>query len=120
LHLSFIQTFSIVKPILLGRFKVRTRSYIYSLEDEAHAEILAFHWHPDTTLEITFPHLHICQGAGERIRQEIRDIHFPTGRIAFEEFGELLLKEFNVVPERRDADVILRHNLKRFKAHRTW
>jgi hypothetical protein len=120
LYLSFVQTFSIIKPLVLRRFKVRTRSYIYSLENEQRAEIFAYHWHPETTPEIKYPHMHICQGAGEKIRQEIRNIHFRTDRIAFEEFCQLLIKEFAVVPERDDSEAILTKNLKKFADHKTW
>ncbi len=120
LRLSFIQTFSVVKPVLLGAFKVRTRSYIYILEDEAHREIFGFHWHPEETPEIPFPHLHIYDGAGAQIRPEIRDIHFRTDRMAFEDFSLILLNNFQVVPERDDARKVLNESLARFKKHRTW
>jgi len=120
LRLSFVQEFSIIKALWLGAYKVRTHSYYYGLEDEHHAEIIAFHWHPDTTPQITFPHMHICAGAGDRIRPEIRGTHFPTSRISFEEFCLLLLREFHVVAERSDSERVLEENFLKFKNHRTW
>jgi hypothetical protein len=120
LRLSFIHTFSVIKPLLLGSFKVRTRSYLYIIEDDAHREIVGFHWHPETTPEIPFPHLHIYEGAGAAIRQEIRNIHFRTDQTAFEEFALMLVDYFDVVPERSDAAEVLRNNLRRFKEQRSW
>lgn len=59
----------------LGAYKVRMRSYLYIIEDNGHREILGFHWHPEAKPDVPFPHLHIYEGAGHAIRQEIRDIH---------------------------------------------
>jgi hypothetical protein len=102
---------------MFGNYKVTTRSYLYALEDEHYHEIIAFHWHPDA--EIKFPHLHIGHGAGLQIRQEIRNIHFVTARMAFEEFCQLLIKEFRVVPQRQDAAMVLDQNLEKFRQHKT-
>jgi hypothetical protein len=118
LRLSFIQTFSVGKSPFFRRFKVTTQSYFYALENDAQHEIFAFHWHPES--ETKFPHLHIGHGAGNQIRPEIRNIHFQTARVAFEEFCQILLKEFGVVPERSDAEKVLSHNLDKFKDRKTW
>jgi hypothetical protein len=105
LRLSFVQTFSIEKP-LLGGYKVKTRSYFYAVEDENSAEIIAFHWHPETPDTVPFPHLHICHGAGSKIRPDVRNVHFRTDRIAFEDFALMLIRdgeEQNVaLPDTRD------------------
>jgi hypothetical protein len=120
LYLSFVQHFSIIEPaVRLFRYKVKTRAYYYGLENAAHKEILMFHWHPETTPENAFPHFHIGSGAGD-FRPEIGDIHFPTSRIAFEEFCLLLINEFGVIPERSDAKIVLERNLSQFKKHRSW
>lgn len=118
LHLSFIQRYSIEKH-LLSPFKIKTRAYMYTLEDENHREILGFHWHPEAS-EVRFPHLHIYEAAGQKIRPEIRKIHFHTDRVAFEEFCLILLRDFAVEPERDDAEAVLISNCAKFKAHRTW
>ena len=120
LNLSFIQQFE-VRKTLLGLWKVTTRSYLYSVEDEAGQEIIAFHWHPDSgDSPIHFPHMHICHGAGVSIRPEVRNIHFRTDRIAFEDFALILIDDFHVVPDRDDARAVLEANLGKFKAHRSW
>lgn len=119
LHFAISQGYSIVKRLLIG-YKIQTRSYAYTLENEEHREILAYHWHPEETPAIPFPHLHICSGAGDRVRQEILDIHFKTNRFAFEEFCQLMIKEFKIIPHRSDTDKVLAENLKKFQAHKSW
>lgn len=120
LYLSFQQSFHIEKKTLLNRFKVCTREYIYGLEGEKGEDILQFHWHPETTPTVPFPHLHIRSGAGKQIRAEILKIHFRTDRVAFEDFALLLIDEFGVEPERTGARQILAANLKRFVDNRSW
>lgn len=111
LYLSFAQRFSIIKHFLL-RYKIQTRAYYYGLEDQSNNEIIAYHWHPETS-RFQFPHFHLRHDV-------IGKIHFPTGRIALEEFCQLLITEFQVVPERADAMEVLAGNLKKFKDHKTW
>lgn len=84
------------------------------MEDQDHKEILAYHWHPETT-ETQFPHFHVRQGA-----DWLRSVHLPSGRIAFEEFCQLLIDEIGVTPERKDAKKVLEANLALFKKHKTW
>jgi len=119
LHLTFVQDFSVIEPLLLPRFKIKTHAYFYGLEDGNRTEIIAFHWHPVATPAIQFPHFHVRQGAG-KLRPEIDKIHFRTDRVAFEEFCQLLIDEFDVIPERSDAKQVLENNLKLFKTHKTW
>jgi hypothetical protein len=119
LHLTFVQLFSVERRSVLP-YKIRTRAYHYMLEDEHRSEILGFHWHPESTPDIQFPHLHICGAAARDLRSEIRDIHFKTDRIAFEEFGLMLLRHFEVEPERNDAESLLMRNLDLFKRYRSW
>lgn len=121
LRIEFQQTFHVEKRALI-RWKVCTREYIYSVIDDKDMEILAFHWHPETTPDdpILFPHLHISEGAGRSLRQEIKDIHFRTDRVAFEDLALMLIEEFDVVPERSDANSILKANLKKFRDYRSW
>lgn len=119
LHFALSQGYSIVKKLMIGH-KIQTRSYFYTLENEEHREILAYHWHPEETPAVPYPHLHICSQAGDHIRQEILDIHFRTDRFAFEEFCQLMIKEFGVVPTRPDTDAVLAESLKKFTDHKSW
>jgi hypothetical protein len=120
LYLSFLQSYSIHK-MLLGNYKVKTLSYMYAIENEFGHEIVAFHWHPESDVEtVTFPHLHIGYGAGDRILQSVRDSHFPSARVSFEEVCHLLIDHFDVVPLREDAKDVLAENHKLFVTHKSW
>lgn len=112
LHLAFVQRFTI-EPHFPFRYKIQTRAYYYTLEDQDHREILAYHWHPDTS-STQFPHFHLRKGA-----EYLRGVHFPTGRIAFEEFCQMLLDGGGVEPDREDARDVLAQNLAVFRKHKT-
>ena len=118
LAISFAQQFEVTKS-LLGSLKVTTLAYAYSIEDAEGHEILAYHWHPDES-RYKFPHLHIGHAAGKDLRPEIRALHFRTDRVAFEDFGLQLIRNFDVIPERDDAELVLETNLDRFRRHRSW
>lgn len=119
-HLSFVQQFTVEKSFL--NWKVCTRSYMYAIDNEAGKEILAFHWHPEANPDnpVLHPHMHISPGAGYKIRSEIREIHFPTPRVAFEEFALMLIEDFGVVAERTDARKVLNGNLEKFRKFKSW
>jgi hypothetical protein len=120
LRLSFVQQFSIRK-VLFGGYKIRTHSYQYGIENEHGHDILHFHWHPESTVDtVDFPHLHIGYGAADRLRKEFYGIHFPSGRVSFEDVGLILLEHFEVEPERADAKEILAQNKALFEKHKSW
>jgi hypothetical protein len=120
LGLAFVQRFAVEKRTFIG-WKVCTRSYHYAIEDGRGQEILTFHWHPDADTEnpVIHPHMHVGAGAG-RFRSEICEMHFPTPRIAFEEFGLMLIEDFGVVPDRPDALQVLNRNLEKFRKWKSW
>lgn len=94
---------------------------MYAVENSFGHEIVAFHWHPETeNNNVPFAHMHLGHGAADRLRNELYNIHFPSGRVAFEDLGMLLLDYFNVEPIRDDAREVLKTNLELFKKHRTW
>ncbi|HWZ01951.1 MAG TPA: hypothetical protein VNX17_12750 [Edaphobacter sp.] len=118
LALSFVQSFELDKA-LFG-WKVCTRSYWYEIDDDQGREILAFHWHPNGSSSEDKPHLHISDGAARNLRSEIRDMHFPTPRISFEEFALMLIEDFGVIPDKEDSIPTLNENLARFNGKKTW
>jgi hypothetical protein len=119
LNLSFVQQFAIESRIF--GWKVCTRSYHYAIEDQARNDIVSFHWHPDANPEnpILHTHMHIGDGAGN-FRSEIREIHFPTPRIAFEEFGLMLIEDFGVEADKPNARQVLNKNLETFRKWKSW
>src|SRR5439155_9569266 len=88
LTINVIMNYKIVEASgKLGPYKVRITAYYYSLEDKDGDEILLYHWHPDNTPNIKFPHLHICQ-------TNFKKKHLPTSRIALEQVLRLVVDEF--------------------------
>jgi len=77
-------------------WRVRTTAYFYALHDDRH-EILAYHWHPETSPGTAFPHLHLEAGA-QIGRVEMQRAHLPTGRITLEDVIEMMIRDFAVTP----------------------
>lgn len=89
------------------RWAPRITAYYYALEDERY-EILAYHWHPEQTPNVTFPHLHLEAGSGVR-RQELTRAHLPTGHVPLPAFLRMAITDFGVEPRREDwQDVLAR------------
>jgi len=86
----------------------RTGTYYYTLHDERH-EILAYHWHPEQTPNVTFPHLHLEAGAGVQ-RDELTRAHLPTGGVTLAAFLRMAIHDFSVEPRRDDWQNVLEHN----------
>ena len=86
----------------------RTGTYYYTLHDERH-EILAYHWHPEQTPSIAFPHLHLEAGAGVQ-RAELTRAHLPTGGVTLTAFLRMAIRDFGVEPRRNDWQNVLEHN----------
>lgn len=113
-----------------GPWKAQTVAYYYSLEDADGDEIIAYHWHPDTTPAIAHPHLHLKRGCIKResgsdqgesqLRPEFAHAHLPTGRVALEDIILSLIRDFGVHPMRNDWHTILENNRSRFRAVRSW
>ena len=109
---------------LRGLYKVQTVAYAYTLyvlakRDDREREIFSYHWHPHGQSPITYPHIHLAQGA-EVGRDDVREAHFPTGRISLEEVLRLVIQEFNVRPFREDWEAIINSSQAAFEKWRTW
>ena len=83
------------------QWEVRTTGYFYSLDDSDDQEIIAYHWHPERSSPIRFPHLHLGAGADCR-REELITAHCPTGLISVSDFLRLAIMDFGVEPLRAD------------------
>jgi hypothetical protein len=99
------------------RYKVRTASYLYALEDADGREVLAYHWHPDK--KVMHPHLHLGHGAevGHRLCAEA---HLPTERIALEALLRCAIEDLCVEPQRQDWEKVLHKTQTDFESWRTW
>jgi hypothetical protein len=115
LALRASQTYHVVRESRfnpLGNWKVKTAAYAYSIEEwETEAEILTFHWHPQTPGSVPWPHLHIGG--------DIKKLHVPTGRIALEQVVRLAI-DMGATCRRSDWDTVLTQTQSAHEKWRTW
>ncbi len=103
-----------------GPWKVSTVAYYYTLLIAATAqEVLGYHWHPQGRSDVTYPHLHLYEGAGS-LQHNLRKAHLPTGRIAVEDMLRLAIIHFRVLPLRQDWETILTETQDAFQQWRLW
>jgi hypothetical protein len=97
LYLSITQTYRVVKS-QDGTTRANSTGYSYGLlakqNGEFHA-IVEFHWHPEDTVNLKWPHLHVIANSKDG---ELSRVHFPTARICIEDFIRLLIRDFDVKP----------------------
>lgn len=120
LYLAVTQTYQIL-PAGDG-FKASTTSYSYELlvKKDGNLETIAeFHWHPDTTKKLRWPHVHI---KGNTAEGELGRKHFPTARLSIEDFLRFLIRDFGVVPRipYQEGKEILAKNKAAFVASASW
>jgi len=99
---------------------VSTTAYRYHLLDDSGAEMIGWHWHPDSLGDPRLrghPHLHVPAGSIDR------RIHVPTGRVSIESVLRLLLIDL-AVPARpahiTDFAKVLDDCERPFIEHRRW
>jgi len=97
-----------------GPWRVKTTAYVYSVEDGAGQEYVAYHWHPQLP-RYTRPHVHV-RGPHDHWHK----MHMPTGRVALEDVLRLLIEEIGVDPRRDDWSDVLDSTQAGFEAWRTW
>lgn len=119
LALSVRHDYRIVRGEGLYRWKVQTVGYYYELQTEFNAEIIAYHWHPESRSPLVFPHMHIGKGSGATVKG-LFERHFPTIRMSLEEFLWMLIEDFGVRHEQEDWKKILNRGRIRYEKNRTW
>jgi hypothetical protein len=102
-----------------GRWKVRTVAYYYELQTSSNAEVLSYHWHPESRSPLIFPHMHLGAGSGVEFEGLLKP-HFPTPRMALEDFLWMLIKDFGVQCRREDWEAVLGRSRAKYEADRTW
>lgn len=117
LSLSVLQNYRVIEfegP--RGPWKVTIVSYFYSLEDDEGREIV-YHWHPSG--KVTFPHMHTKTG-GQLGGNDLAKVHYPTGRVAFEDVLRLAISELGVKPNRDDWASVLDSTQSAYNDWKTW
>jgi hypothetical protein len=93
-------------------WKVHTVHYIYRLLDRHDSPIVDYHWHPEDTPEVSFPHLHARQYGCKR--------HYLTGRVLIEDLLVLAV-ECGAIPSNPEKwKRILKANRANFALGTTW
>ena len=80
------------------QWTVRTRKYLYHLEDptEESIQFVAYHWHPEVP-GIEFPHIHPLVAEGE-----YRRFHYATPHTTLKDILTFAMRDLDVVPRRDD------------------
>jgi hypothetical protein len=102
-----------------GRFRVTTREYIYAVSLRGR-EIIAAHWHPDSSSPFTEPHWHIGGVALTKEGVYLERAHIPSPRVSFEHMIRFMIEQMGVTPRREDWSEALERTESVFEAHKTW
>jgi hypothetical protein len=123
--LKLIQHYRVVEDEApRGPWKVSTVAYYYTVETPETSttpaqEVLGYHWHPQERNAVTYPHLHLYQGAGT-LQHNLIKAHLPTARIAVEDVVRCMITQLGVTPLREDWEAILTETQAAFQKYRTW
>lgn len=120
LAIKIVQSFRVVEADgERGPFKVRTTSYMYSVENGEGKEIFAYHWQPAGRSHVLIPHFHL--GAGASIGMPgMAGAHFPTGRVCIEDFLLVLCESFGAEPIREGWRQVIEVSRQKFMDWKTW
>ena len=115
--LSILQRYRLVNegddaPNPRRPWKVHTTGWIYTLKTKEGSLIVDYHWHPQRTPDVGFPHLHPAEPLVGR--------HYPTGRVLIEDVLQLA-RECGATPKNEEGWIrVYRTNVKNFVKGATW
>lgn len=115
-----------------GERKVVTREYAYAVFEDAQMEqeLCSWEWQPQATEGMdedealktadawNQPHVHVRRGRREAAG--LGKLHFPTGRVAFEQVLWHLWRDHEAQPTSWEALRRMRDSLRRFQDFKTW
>ena len=94
-----------------------TIGYGYRFRDAVGGEVVSFHWHPDGTGFVRFPHLHVgtaMVAADAPIRpRDFHRAHIPTQSVPIEDVIFFEITELAVEPRRADWRAVLQEGAAR-------
>ena len=93
-------------------WRVHTTGWAYSLLDRHQDPVIDFHWHPELTPDIQFPHLHVYSEPDRR--------HFPTGRVLIEDVLRLAVEMGAEPRDQKKWQRVSQKNVENFKKGATW
>ncbi len=101
-----------------GPWKVQTHGYTYMLSLPNGTEVLAYHWHPRSTVD--WPHLHVGRVNLTCDALLTHKQHLATGRVSVEEIVRYCLGDLGIPARRDNWSKLLGDSETRFKKWRTW
>lgn len=101
------------------RFRVATRAYLYALETDG-GELFAAHWHPTGTSHVDFPHWHFGSVVLSSTGVFLERTHFPSPRVSFEHFLQLVCQVPGVTPLVTDHHERLTQLEAEFDQYKSW
>jgi len=96
-------------------WKTSTTGWAYHLGKVHRGKVLPiaqFHWHPERTPGIPYPHVHIPTDAEKR--------HIPTGRVLLEDVLKLAIEAGAIPRDQAKWDDVLQENVGNFAKGATW
>lgn len=96
------------------RYRAEAGAYYVTVLDPDGREILAYHWHPEGSDRITYPHLHVSSDLNEiQLGRgggalSLADLHIATGFVQLRDVVRFLIEELDVTPLRTDWREVLR------------
>jgi hypothetical protein len=101
------------------RWKVRTAAYIYKIRHQGR-DAIEWHWHPESSLNVQFPHMHFQQTILTEDGLISPRTHVPGGRVAFEQIIRTLIVDFGWPPQLDDWEPRLALNEGTFRLYSSW
>ncbi len=93
-------------------WRVQTTSYSYQLFLPDERPLMTWHWHPEGSSPVSWPHAHI---PGHVHPVDLRKAHVPTGRIPLEAVIRFAIEEVGVEPLRADWRALLEETERAFR-----
>lgn len=104
-----------------GRYRIRTREYIYEVTGPKSQPIISAHWHPlARNSRFADPHWHVGGITVPKDCVYLDRAHIPSPRVSIEEFIRLMIEELGVTPRSSDWDKRLTQTHKVFTKYKTW
>jgi hypothetical protein len=103
-----------------GEYRTHTLAYVYTLRYEADdEELISWHWHPITTPDRPYPHLHVAVDAPD-LGTTLSKTHMPTGRVSFESVVRFCLSDLAVEAKDDDWANTIGDTEARFRKFSSW
>lgn len=93
-----------------------TLAYTYTLYEGSRRELIAWHWRLSSSHG---PHAHVRADVPD-LGGSIRKLHLPTGRVAFENIVEFLIRDLGVEPAQGDWEQRILDAESYFRRYRSW